>query len=272
MSAGNNTTESAPKEYSRVQGIYSLVDFIDDLRFGRDLPTGRKYCFVLGSGASVASGIMSGQELVTVWVREIFRRECPSVGRRLVEIRQRLLGPTHPETLESLNDFALLLDDKGDYEAAEPIYRAALDGYERAFGKDHPDTLTVQNNLAILLAARGQYELAEPLERYALESREKLLGPSHFDTLQSLAGLALAIFRTTLESSESVWGPEHFYTANIVSRLASLLARKDDFSGAENLLRHAIENAETALGKDSPIVVRYKTELQSLLSESPQRQ
>src|ERR1700739_71277 len=39
------------------------INFLNDVGLGGDLPTGRKYCFVLGSGASVTSGIMSGQEL-----------------------------------------------------------------------------------------------------------------------------------------------------------------------------------------------------------------
>jgi Tfp pilus assembly protein PilF len=42
----------------------------------------RRYCFVLGAGASVASGIPSGKALAAQWLQELYERECsaPSTG------------------------------------------------------------------------------------------------------------------------------------------------------------------------------------------------
>ena len=83
---------------------------------------------------------------------------------------------------------------KGDYAAAEPLYRRALAGREKALGPDHPDTLTSVNNLAVLLQAKGDYAAAEPLYRRALAGREKALGPDHPDTLRSVDNLAELYF------------------------------------------------------------------------------
>ena len=59
----------------------------------------------------------------------------------------------HPSTLASVNNPATLLSDKGDYAAAEPLYRRALEGSEQALGVA-PDTLTSVNNPATLLMIR----------------------------------------------------------------------------------------------------------------------
>jgi tetratricopeptide (TPR) repeat protein len=34
---------------------------------------------------------------------------------------EQLLGPEHPDTLSSLNNLAILYDDQGKYEQAEPL-------------------------------------------------------------------------------------------------------------------------------------------------------
>ena len=52
----------------------SLNGFIQEMK---DVTTGshpRRFCFVLGAGASRSSGIKSGQELVRVWDKELRER------------------------------------------------------------------------------------------------------------------------------------------------------------------------------------------------------
>jgi len=51
----------------------------------------------------------------------------------------------------SLNNLALLLQDKGDSAGAEPLYRRALAIAEKVLGPDHPQTKTVRTNLQALL-------------------------------------------------------------------------------------------------------------------------
>ena len=83
-----------------------------------------------------------------------------------------MLGREHPDTLTCLNNLAVLLNNKGDYAAAEPLCRRALEGFERLLGPEHPETLTFLNNLARLLERKGDYAGAEPLLRRALEASE----------------------------------------------------------------------------------------------------
>ncbi len=66
-----------------------------------------------------------------------------------------MLGPAHPHTLISVNNLGYLLDSKGDFDGAEPLYRRALEGLEKRLGSAHPTTKTVRGNLLSLLEAQG---------------------------------------------------------------------------------------------------------------------
>lgn len=54
----------------------SLKGFVDEITEVSSGPHPRKFCFVLGAGASISSGIKSGQELVTIWDRELQERNA----------------------------------------------------------------------------------------------------------------------------------------------------------------------------------------------------
>ena len=110
--------------------------------------------------------------------------------KRALAIREKALGPDHPDTAQSLNNLALLYDSMGDYAKAEPLYKRALAIREKALGPEHPDTAQSLNNLAKLYYSMGDYAKAEPLYQRALAIYEKALGPEHPDTATSLNNLA----------------------------------------------------------------------------------
>ena len=70
-----------------------------------------------------------------------------------------------------VNDLALSLFDRGDYPAAEGLFRRAFEGRAGVLGADHADTLTSMNDLATLLGRKGDFVTAEPLCRRTLETR-----------------------------------------------------------------------------------------------------
>ena len=49
------------------------------------------------------------------------------MNRRVLDSRERILGPEHPDTLVSVNNLARVLCAQGKYEAAEEMNRRALD-------------------------------------------------------------------------------------------------------------------------------------------------
>ena len=105
-------------------------------------------------------------------------KEAEPLLKRAVEIREKALGPAHPDTASSLSDLAGIYSGQGQYKEAEPLLKRALEINEKALGPHHPDTATSLNNLADTYSGQGQYKEAEPLLKRALEIREKALGPA----------------------------------------------------------------------------------------------
>jgi CHAT domain-containing protein/Tfp pilus assembly protein PilF len=198
---------------------------------------------------------------------------------RALAIREKVLGPDHPGTAKSLNNLALLLRSKDDYDGAEPLYRRALAIMEKALGPDHPETATILNNLALLLQAKGESDSAEPFYRRALAIREKALGPDHPETAQSLDSLASLLkykgdndaaeplYRRALAIREKALGPDHPDTAQSLDSLALLLKYKGDNDDAEALYRRALAIAETALGPQYRLTFEIYDNLAGLLGE-----
>ena len=111
---------------------------------------------------------------------------CPGQVRRgraalpaALAIREKVLGPEHPDTAITLNNLAILYRNQGKYEEAEPLFQRALAIKEKALGPEHPATARTLNNLALLYWNQGKYEEAEPLFQRALAIKEKALDPEH---------------------------------------------------------------------------------------------
>jgi tetratricopeptide (TPR) repeat protein len=79
--------------------------------------------------------------------------ETRPLYERALAIREKVLGPEHPNTARSLNNLALLLDNQGNYEEARPLYERALAIREKVLGPEHPNTELVRQNLASLEAS-----------------------------------------------------------------------------------------------------------------------
>ena len=97
--------------------------------------------------------------------------------QRALVIKEKALGPDHPDTALSLNNLASLYDNQGKYSDAEPLYQRALVIREKALGPDHPGTATSLYCLAFHYHNQGKYDVAEPLYQRALMIYEIALGP-----------------------------------------------------------------------------------------------
>lgn len=116
--------------------------------------------------------------------------EAEPSARRACEIRERLLGPDHPDTLADWCALAGVLDGLGRYAESEPIYRRALNEYVAAFGPLHVEVAVNLNNLAGVRWALGDAVEAESLYLRALSIKRALLGDSHPDTALTLHNYA----------------------------------------------------------------------------------
>jgi hypothetical protein len=57
----------------------------------------------------------------------------------VLDVRSRVLGDEHPDTMTSASNLASLLSDQGKYTDAERINREVLGAKRRVLGEEHPN-------------------------------------------------------------------------------------------------------------------------------------
>jgi tetratricopeptide (TPR) repeat protein len=208
--------------------------------------------------------------------RAAYSRARPLFTRSLM-IREKVLGPEHPETAASLNDLARLFQAQGDLEDARPLYERALAIYEKQLGIDHRHTATGLNNLASVLQAGGDLEGSVLLYERALAIAEKVCGPNDLLTatcLNNLANLlqeqrefakARPLYERALLIYEKTLDPEHPTTALGFNNLAGLLQLQGDLSAARPLYERALAIYEKTLDPEHPHKAACLHNLASLL-------
>ena len=140
--------------------------------------------------------------------------------REQVEGRAKALGENHADTLEAINNLALLLHQlvrprrpnqrpsphasppkasgslrvaQGKLKEAYPYSKRKLAGCRATLGDRHPDTITAVDTLSQLLSDLNKLEEALPLKRESLSIKRKQLGDRHPDTLLSVNNLAVLL-------------------------------------------------------------------------------
>ena len=62
-----------------------------------------------------------------------------ALHKRALAIREKALGPEHPDVAVSLNNLAVVYRAQAKYAEAEPLHKRALAIREKALGPDHLD-------------------------------------------------------------------------------------------------------------------------------------
>jgi hypothetical protein len=115
-----------------------------------------------------------------------------AIGESLTADLERLLGPSHPDTLNARNSLAAAYHATGRDADAIPLVQQILAAREQLLGDDHPSTLASRNNLASAYRATGRPAEAIPLFEQNVAACERLLGADHRKTLASRHTLDLA--------------------------------------------------------------------------------
>ena len=113
--------------------------------------------------------------------------------RQVLQVRRRVLGEEHPDTLNSKNNLANAVEFQGKCQEAEKMHREVLEVRSRVLREEHPNTLNSKNNLANAVEFQGKWQEAEKMHREVLEARRRVLGEDHPETLTSMANLASAV-------------------------------------------------------------------------------
>lgn len=177
-----------------------------------------------------------------------------------LELRQKVLGPAHQDTLTSWHSLATMHTTLGKYKQAEHMHRHVLREREKSLGFKHPDTLSSLDDLGNVLHDLGRYKEAERVHVRALCLRQERFGDRHIDTLHSMNNWALVlgalgrheeaenVHARELEICREIRGPRHPETFNSMNNLALTIRNRGRYKEAEKLFRECLDLRQQELG------------------------
>ncbi|MFO0637238.1 MAG: tetratricopeptide repeat protein [Nannocystaceae bacterium] len=187
------------------------------------------------------------------------------LGRALV-LRERTLGPTHPEVAQCLFNLATVEFALGDYVAARANAERALAIEREAYGAEHPDVAMTLGAIGGIDYTVGNYVAAADNYRRALAIQEAALGGEHPSVGMTLSNLALveiaagsydAARRIHLRASpilERALGADHPDFARVLDQLALIESGTKAHARAKQVSDRALAIKERALGPAHPEV------------------
>ena len=184
---------------------------------------------------------------------------------RAFELRSRVLGPEHRDTLSSMHDLALVYESEGKYAQAEDLLTRVLQVQRRQRGDRHSDTLAALSDLALLAAtSQSDHARAETLYAKVLDIQRRVLGEEHPDTLAIMNNLATQyvdrgkydqaeeLYIRALGVKRRVLGEEHPSTLMTMNNLGVLCRDQGKYAKAETLLTAVLDTRRRVMGERHP--------------------
>jgi hypothetical protein len=172
-------------------------------------------------------------------------REAEELSARVLQMREKVLGSGHPDTLTSMANLAFLYCKQGKWGVAGVAAAEAMEKTKGVLGLGHPDTLTRMENLAFVWRKQSMLKKAENLQMQIIEVTKQVYGPRHQD--------ACILMRT--------------------ANLASLWWEMERWRQAEVLQIHVLAIAKQVLGVEHPNTLKLRHNLHLMqLVISPQTQ
>ena len=192
---------------------------------------------------------------------------------------QRTLGPEHHLSMKAESLSGEILLEQGKYEEAETICASVFVHQQDNLGDEHLDTLETQRRLGAACAALGRVQDGIHRLQKRTETLSRLLGEKHVQVFESKLDLVeimvvssaakggaqygMACFNNELwQASEimppiyqdlrSSLGPKHPLTIRSLGICGMIKALEGQSTEASDMLRLALTNSETALGRDHP--------------------
>ncbi|MBX7079854.1 MAG: serine/threonine-protein kinase [Nannocystaceae bacterium] len=177
-----------------------------------------------------------------------------------LEIRERELGPEHPDVGATLGGIGLVHYARADYARARPLLERALSLREQTLGAEHPVVALALNNLGMVELAQADYAAARDHLQRALALIERDQGREHPNVAIALNNLGVALRDlgalddavAAFERAEAIWahndGPDLGDRALALDNLGTIARMRHDYDRAAALHRQALEVRERALG------------------------
>lgn len=189
--------------------------------------------------------------------------EAEALFQEVLETEQSL-RPGSPLHGTTANDYGMLLADRGDLDAAEALYRTALEIHRRQGPEGEGEVIRTLNNLALVYSRQGDLEEAGTMLREVLDRLRRQRSSPSVDVataLNNLAGIvrrqgdlaeAERLFREALELRRTVLGEDHPDVAQSRNNLGTILYYKDDHEGAAREFEGALAAWKEIYAGDHP--------------------
>ena len=195
-------------------------------------------------------------------VKEEEKREF---AERAVAIKEKVLGPAHPDLATSLINLGVQRALAGDPAAARPLLERALAIREAAFGPDHTLVAGALQSLGGVLMTLHDDAGAMALLDRAQQIRETVYGAGHADTVRTLVNLAIfhqetgdytgarQRYERALALGEKIDGPADLSTLNVLTGAAVVLGELGgDPAGSAILNERLLALTERSFGPTDP--------------------
>ena len=204
--------------------------------------------------------------------------EASAAAERSLAIRERDLGPDHPEVAISLQYVAGILQETGQYAEARGVLQRALAIEEKSLGPHSLATGRVLHSLANSFQDEGDLETARRHYERALAIFEDLPErpkPELARTLNNLGNVladssdpegAAALHERALAIRTELHGPRHPDVATSLNNLATIFDEMGHTTRARELYERALDIREEVLGPVHPWVASTLNNLGVLLA------
>ncbi len=209
-----------------------------------------------------------------VWLEQLEAAETQFASA--YDIRRRVLGNEHSDTLASLEILAAARVQAGKLDQAESLQRQLLEIHRRVLGEDSPEAFTSMNNLRLTLLKQGKLDEVERIRRQVFEMQRCRLGDEHPSTLEAMSDLERVLHRrgklgeaeTMLKQSVEIrrrfLGENHRDTLLSMNRLAAVLEESGKMDEAEASRREVLEIQRIG-GQERPDSVKAMSDLAATL-------
>jgi tetratricopeptide (TPR) repeat protein len=204
--------------------------------------------------------------------------EAESMMTTAVEMARKLPNQPHPNLGFSLLGLASVKKLKGEYLAAEKLFREAWAIRRQLNGDFHPAVADVIRNLGTTVAEQGKYKAAQELFEQCLAIDRKLHPTGHPDLGATLSKLAATMaVQGQLKEAEPYlreavelhrkFDPQSMLMAESLAQLGVCLSQRSQVFEAEQYLREAISLWQKLHGDNSDAVARCTDQLGIVLQE-----